>query len=663
MGFIDSAALFLPLVSAFVVGFCGRFLGDKGTQLFSCACMGVAALTSLVLFNDVALSGAFRTHVFASWITVGKFTTHWAARLDTLSALMVFVVNVVSFLVHVYAVGYMRADKSVPRFMAYLSLFTFFMLALVVANDFMQMFFGWEGVGLASYLLIGFWVERPKANDAAIKAFIVNRIGDFGFLLGLFGTAALFGSLDFDVVVPGAVKQFAEKTYAFKGIEFHALTVLSLLFFLGAMAKSAQIGLHVWLPDAMEGPTPVSALIHAATMVTAGVFMLARLSPLFEAAPDARIVVALVGAVTALFAASIAMTQFDIKKVIAYSTMSQLGYMVFAAGVSAYGAAMFHLVTHAFFKALLFLAAGSVIHALDGEQDMRKMGGLARRLPMTYAFMLIGTFALSGLPPFSGFYSKDLILHAAFQSGTWPGLLAFGFGLVAAAMTAFYAWRLVLLTFHCPAEENRPGLHESPWIMLGPLVPLAVGALAIGAVGHDLFASASNGSFWRASIAGRAVAQEGAAALTLLPTFFALTGTGLAFLFYVKKPHLPGLFVEKLGPVHRVTANRYYFDEIYATLFIAPFRLYATAMRRKRASFDAVYDFLFVRVVQRLGAFLWNRSDDALIDRLGADGVALISKRIGAWVQKTQTGYLGHYALAMAAGLLGCAFWALRKGL
>jgi NADH-quinone oxidoreductase subunit L len=439
--------IFLPLVAAFIAGMFGRFIGDRGAQYVTCGGLIVSALIAPFMLYDVAVLGHARDVVLTTWIASGDLELSWALRFDSLSAVMVFVVTVISALIHVYSVGYMDHDPHKPRFMAYLSLFTFSMLMLVTADNLIQMFFGWEGVGLCSYLLIGFWYHKPSANDAAIKAFIVNRIGDFGFALGIFGTFLLFQSVSFTDVF-AAVPGKANATLHFLNWDFHALTVLCLLLFIGAMGKSAQLGLHTWLPDAMEGPTPVSALIHAATMVTAGVFLVCRLSPMFEYAPAALNVVCIVGAATAFFAATVGLVQNDIKRVIAYSTCSQLGYMFFAAGVSAYGAAMFHLYTHAFFKALLFLGAGSVIHAMSGEQDMRKMGGIWKKVPYTYAVMWIGSLALAGVPFFAGFYSKDMILEAAFAAHSGVGLFAYAMGTLAAFMTAFYSWRLLLMTFH-----------------------------------------------------------------------------------------------------------------------------------------------------------------------------------------------------------------------
>ncbi len=456
--------IFLPLVAAFIAGMFGRFIGDRGAQYVTCGALIVSALIAPFMLYDVAVLGHARDVVLTTWIASGDLELSWALRFDSLSAVMVFVVTVISALIHVYSVGYMDHDPHKPRFMAYLSLFTFSMLMLVTADNLIQMFFGWEGVGLCSYLLIGFWYHKPSANDAAIKAFIVNRIGDFGFALGIFGTFLLFQSVSFTDVF-AAVPGKANATLHFLNWDFHALTVLCLLLFIGAMGKSAQLGLHTWLPDAMEGPTPVSALIHAATMVTAGVFMVCRLSPMFEYAPAALNVVCIVGAATAFFAATVGLVQNDIKRVIAYSTCSQLGYMFFAAGVSAYGAAMFHLYTHAFFKALLFLGAGSVIHAMSGEQDMRKMGGIWKKVPYTYAVMWIGSLALAGVPFFAGFYSKDMILEAAFAAHSGVGLFAYAMGTLAAFMTAFYSWRLLLMTFHgSPRADHHTmeHVHESP---------------------------------------------------------------------------------------------------------------------------------------------------------------------------------------------------------
>lgn len=486
---MELLAVFLPLL-AFVISFLfGKQLGDKGAQFITCSALIVAAFASISLFFDVAIGENSYTTELSSWIISGDLNVSWALRIDSLSVVMMCVINIVSACVHVYSVGYMSHDPCKGRFMAYLSLFTFAMLMLVTADNLLQLFFGWEGVGLASYLLIGFWNHKNSANAAAVKAFVVNRVGDFGLALAMMAIFVVFGTLQFDDIFE-AVPEMAGTYFSFIGQEYHALTLIGLLLFVGAIGKSAQLGLHTWLPDAMEGPTPVSALIHAATMVTAGVFLVARMSPLYEYAPEALMVVTLVGGATAFVAATIGLTQFDIKRVIAYSTMSQLGYMFFALGVSAYGAAMFHLMTHAFFKALLFLGAGSVIHAMSDEQDMRKMGGIWKKIPMTYGLMWVGSLALAGIPPFAGFYSKDIVLEAAWADHTWFGNIAFWLGIAAAFMTAFYTWRLLIMTFHGKpraSEKVMSHIHESPAVMLGPLVVLATGALFSGMVFYEPF--------------------------------------------------------------------------------------------------------------------------------------------------------------------------------
>lgn len=490
---MELLAVFPPLIAFLIAGLLGKQIGDKGCQIVTCGAVILAAFASVVLFFDVILTpgmenGAYVT-VLGTWVASGDFTVQWALRIDQLSVVMMCVINIVSACVHVYSVGYMSHDEAKGRFMAYLSLFTFAMLMLVTADNLLQLFFGWEGVGVASYLLIGFWNQKHSANAAAIKAFVVNRVGDFGLALGIMATFVVFGSIEFSTIFADP-SQYADKTFSFLGFELHALTVICLLLFIGAVGKSAQLGLHTWLPDAMEGPTPVSALIHAATMVTAGVFLVARFSPVFEYAPIALMVVTIVGAMTAIVAATIGMTQFDIKRVIAYSTMSQLGYMFFALGVSAYGAAMFHLMTHAFFKALLFLGAGSVIHAMSDEQDMRNMGGIWKKIPVTYVLMWVGALALAGIPPFAGYYSKDIVLEAAWADQTWFGHFAYWIGIAAAFMTAFYTWRLLFLTFHGKPradQETMDHVHESPPVMLAPLFVLAIGAVFAGFVFYGGF--------------------------------------------------------------------------------------------------------------------------------------------------------------------------------
>ncbi len=633
--------IFLPLVAAIVAGLFGRLIGDRGSHCVTCGALIISALIAPFMLYDVAVLGHARDIVLTTWIASGDLELSWALRFDSLSAVMVFVVTLVSAVVHVYSVGYMSHDPHQPRFMAYLSLFTFSMLMLVTADNFIQMFFGWEGVGLCSYLLIGFWYTRPSANDAAIKAFLVNRIGDFGFALGIFGAFLLFQSVSFTDVF-AAVPGKANATLHFLNWDFHALTVLCLLLFLGAMGKSAQLGLHTWLPDAMEGPTPVSALIHAATMVTAGVFMVCRLSPMFEYAPAALNVVCVVGAATAFFAATVGLVQNDIKRVIAYSTCSQLGYMFFAAGVSAYGAAMFHLYTHAFFKALLFLGAGSVIHAMSDEQDMRRMGGIWKKIPYTYAVMWIGSLSLAGIPFFAGFYSKDTILEAAFAAHSGVGLFAYGMGTLTAFMTAFYSWRLLLMTFHgTPRADHHTmeHVHESSWVMLIPLFVLAAGAVFAGFLGYNAFVGEGRGDFWGKSILvlephdTLEAAHHVALWVKLLPLGMALSGITLAYVMYVLKPEWPGVLAARFRGLYLFLLNKWYFDELYWNVLAEP--------------------------AMRLGRVLWKGGDGAIIDGFGPDGVAGTTQAMARRAGLLQTGYLYHYAFAMLIGVVLLVSWYL----
>jgi NADH-quinone oxidoreductase subunit L len=636
---VTIAAIFLPLLGAFIAGCFGRWIGDRGAQIVTCAGICLAAVFGVILFVEVALGGQVRATDLFTWIDTGDLQVQWALRFDALSAVMVAVVTVVSAMVHIYSVGYMAHDNSIPRFMAYLSLFTFFMLMLVTADNFVQLFFGWEGVGLCSYFLIGFWYDRPAANAAAIKAFVVNRIGDFGFALGIFAVYSLFGSLHFDTVF-GAASGMVEASFDLFGTPVNALTVTSILLFIGAMGKSAQIGLHTWLPDAMEGPTPVSALIHAATMVTAGVFMVARLSPLFEYAPDALALVCVIGATTAFFAGSVGMAQNDIKRVIAYSTCSQLGYMFLAAGVSAYSAAIFHLMTHAFFKALLFLGAGSVIHALAGEQDMRKMGGLWRIIPVTYVLMWIGNLALAGIWPFAGYYSKDIILEAAYAAGTGVGLYAFWLGVFTAFLTAFYSWRLIFMTFHgAPRADHHvmEHAHESPRVMLWPLYVLAAGALVAGKLGYDYFVGEAREGFWGDSIlvlpthASLESAHHVPSWVGLLPFVLAVLGIAAAWLAYIWRPDLPAIAARRFRAVYLFLLNKWYFDELY--------------------------DALFVRPAMALGRGLWKQGDGSVIDGLGPDGLAATTVRLAVRASRLQTGYVYHYAFVMLIGVVAFVSW------
>ena len=634
-----SATIFLPLLGAIIAGFFGNRLGNRFAQLVTVLPLLASAILSCVILFLVGFHGQSQTVQLFTWIDVGTLEISWALRFDTLTVVMVFVVTVVSAMVHVYSIGYMSQDPHIPRFMAYLSLFTFFMLALVTADNFVQMFFGWEGVGLCSYLLIGFWFERPSANAAAIKAFVVNRIGDFGFLLGILGVFYAFGSLDFDTVF-AATPDIAGQTFSFLGMNVDIVTTLCLLLFIGAMGKSAQIGLHTWLPDAMEGPTPVSALIHAATMVTAGVFMVVRLSPMYEFAPIALIVITVVGAATAFFAATIGLTQWDIKRVIAYSTCSQLGYMFFAVGVGAYPAAIFHLMTHAFFKALLFLGSGSVIHGMHDEQDMRRMGGLFPKMKVTGTLMWIGSLSLAGVPVFAGFFSKDIILESAFAAATGWGLAAFWAGIAAALMTAFYSWRLLFLTFHGKTradEHTFEGVHESPPVMIIPLLVLALGALFAGWLTVEYFVGDHMNEFWGPSIKMlHNVIEEAHHAPTWvvwLPTVMAAVGIVAAWVMYMVMPSWPGKLAALIRPVYQFVFNKWYFDELY--------------------------DMMFVRPSFYLGRGLWKSGDGAVIDGVGPDGVAAATRDIARRAGRMQSGYLYHYAFAMLIGIVAFATWFL----
>ncbi len=627
-----TAIVLLPLFGAAVAGMLGRFIGDRASELLTSILVILSAVLSVVAFYEVGIGGAPVTVELFTWIRSGSLDVTWSVRVDALTAVMLVVVTWVSAVVHVYSIGYMAHDPNRARFFSYLSLFTFAMLVLVTADDFVQMFFGWEGVGLCSYLLIGFWNKRPSANAAAIKAFLVNRVGDFGFILGILGIFAVFGSVDFDTVFQAAPDKAGE-TFQFLSWNLDILTVITMLLFVGAMGKSAQIGLHTWLPDAMEGPTPVSALIHAATMVTAGVFMVARASPLFEYAPITLIVVTFVGAATAFMAATIGMVQNDIKRVIAYSTCSQLGYMFFAAGVSAYPLAIFHLFTHAFFKALLFLGSGSVIHAMSDEQDMRKMGGIWRKVKVTYALMWIGSLALAGVPLFAGYYSKDLIIESAFASATGMGEFAFYLGVAVALMTAFYSWRLIIMTFHGEPRaslEVMRHVHESPSVMILPLLVLAFGSIFGGILFVNLFTG--NGlAFWGNSILILAEHPAVEALETvpswakLLPVGLAAVGILLAWYMYTVRTDLPGALARMFGGLYRFLLNKWYFDELYEAALVRP--------------------------AKRLGRALWKGGDGRIIDGFGPDGVAGTVVVFAQRASRLQSGYVYHYAFAMLIGV------------
>ncbi|WP_426267752.1 NADH-quinone oxidoreductase subunit L [Sphingomonas sp. LHG3443-2] len=673
--------VFLPLLAALVAGLGGRVIGKVPAKAITTGALFISCALSWPIFLGF-MSGANEAAVVPvlEWIRSGDLQVDWSLRVDTLTAVMLVVITTVSSLVHLYSWGYMDEDPSQPRFFAYLSLFTFAMLMLVTADSLIQMFFGWEGVGLASYLLIGFWYHKPSANAAAMKAFVVNRVGDFGFSLGIFGTFLVFGTVSIPAIL-AAAPGMAGSTIGFAGLRVDTMTLLCLLLFVGAMGKSAQLGLHTWLPDAMEGPTPVSALIHAATMVTAGVFMVCRLSPMFEVSPTAMTVVTYVGLATALFAATVGLVQNDIKRVIAYSTCSQLGYMFFAAGVGAYGSAMFHLFTHAFFKALLFLGAGSVIHAMHHEQDMRYYGALRKEIPLTFWAMVLGTLAITGVGiigvfGFAGFYSKDSILESAFASGSVHGTMAFFVGSFAALLTSFYSWRLIFLTFfgqarwagsehiqHAvhgdhhdhPNEEHGDSSHgaaqpvvgtagyhphESPWSMLVPLGVLSLGAVFAGFGFHHYFIEAEGGAeFWRGSLVFNEhlmhASHQVPLWVKLTPGIVMLIGLALAWNNYIRRPDTPAKWVAATGPIHAFLMNKWYFDEIY--------------------------NFLFVRPSLALGRFFWKRGDVQTIDRFGPHGAAYAVGVGNRMTAVLQSGYLNSYALVMLLGLVGAATWVMTR--
>jgi NADH-quinone oxidoreductase subunit L len=679
--------VFAPLLGAAIVGLFGRRLGDTLSMAITTGLLLAACAGSWVVFSQWTWGHleAF-TQVVLPFINVGDFQSAWSIRIDALSATMLVVVTTVSALVHVYSWGYMAEDPSKPRFFAYLSLFTFAMLALVTAADFMQLFFGWEGVGLASYLLIGFWFHKPTANAASIKAFVVNRVGDFGFALGIMTVFWAFGTVNFHELFP-MIAAGEGRTWEFAGHVYPLVDIACFLLFIGAMGKSAQFFLHTWLPDAMEGPTPVSALIHAATMVTAGVYMLCLLSPMFEYAPNTRVIVTVIGAITALFAATVGLTQNDIKRVIAYSTCSQLGYMFFACGIGAYEAAMFHLFTHAFFKALLFLGAGSVIHGMHHEQDMRRYGALAKLLPVTFIAMTIGTIAITGLGipgteiGFAGFFSKDMIIEAAFAAGhefpvaNFAGII----GLLVAGLTAFYSWRVAFFTFSGPAHwghaahghddhahddhathaeshdepladdhshddhghghDHKP--HESPWVMLVPLIVLSIGAIFAGFVFHEFFVGEERKEFWRGAIFiahhNEVIehAHHSSALIKWAPFVMSISGLLVAAYMYLWKPGSGAKLAAQGGPLYTFFYNKWFFDELY--------------------------QLTFVRAAKWLGDLFWKTGDQKLIDGLGPDGVSAVSYAVGKRTGKVQTGYLYHYAFVMllgVAGLLSFALWA-----
>jgi NADH-quinone oxidoreductase subunit L len=617
--------------------------GSQLAELVTTTLLVISCVLSWYAFYDVGFGGHDARITLFSYITFGDLHSEWALRIDPLTAVMLVVVTTVSSLVHIYSIGYMEEDPYKPRFFSYLSFFTFAMLMLVTADNLIQLFFGWEGVGLASYLLIGFWFHKPEANAAAIKAFLVNRVGDFGFSLGIFAVFYLTGAIDFDTIFAQA-PALVGKSFHLLSWNLDALTVVCLLLFMGAMGKSAQFLLHTWLPDAMEGPTPVSALIHAATMVTAGVFMVARLSPLFELAPVASAFVTFIGATTAIFAATVGLVQNDIKRIIAYSTCSQLGYMFVAMGVGAYSVGMFHLFTHAFFKALLFLGSGSVILAMHHEQDIRHMGGLWRKIPFTYGVMVIGTLALTGFPLTAGYFSKDAIIEAA-AVGTNP-MASYGFimTVAAAALTSFYSWRLIFKTFHgTPHDQHHyEAAHESPIVMLIPLAVLAIGSIAAGWPAVHLFTGQGAGEFFREALkfGPNNHVLEDMESLPLLvsltPTVMMIIGFLVAYQFYIRRPDLPVALARDQAVLYRFLLNKWYFDEIY--------------------------DFLFVRPAMWLGRLFWKGGDGFIIDGFGPDGVSSRVLDVTRSVVRLQTGYLYHYAFAMLIGVAAFFTWFMFSG-
>jgi len=610
--------------------------GSRAAELITTGFLFVAAALSWVALVDVGFGHHdIRIGLFP-WITSGDLQVAWALRVDTLTAVMLVVVNTISSLVHLYSIGYMDEDPYRPRFFGYLSLFTFAMLMLVTADNLVQLFFGWEGVGLMSYLLIGFWYQKPSANAAAIKAFVVNRVGDFGFALGIFAVFMLIGSTDFETIFAGA-PGLAGKTIDFFGWHADALTLTCLLLFMGAMGKSAQFLLHTWLPDAMEGPTPVSALIHAATMVTAGVFMVARLSPLFELAPNAQAVVMFVGATTAFFAATVGLVQNDIKRIVAYSTCSQLGYMFVAMGAGAYSVGMFHLFTHAFFKALLFLGSGSVIYAMHHEQDIRNMGGLWRKIPYTFFVMCIGTLALTGFPFFAGYFSKDAIIESAYAAHNPFSTYAYLLTVAAAGLTSFYSWRLIFKTFFGEPhdQEHYEAAHESPLWMLVPIGVLAAGSILAGFPFKPFFAGHGVEEFFRDSVKMNPHILEDMEnmphLLGILPTVMMALGLFVSYVFYIRRPYLPVELANQQPLLYQFLLNKWYFDELY--------------------------DLIFVRPAKWIGRFLWKVGDGYIIDGFGPDGVSARVLDVTRNVVRLQTGYLYHYAFAMLIGVAGLITW------
>ena len=625
---MEYAIIFLPLIGS-IFGYLGRSITKFFSEIFTSFLVSISAILSIIVFWNGTQKSNYGNYKIIEWISSGDFVANWSINVDPLSSVMLVVVTFVSALVHIYSIGYMSNDPHKPRFMSYLSLFTFSMLVLVVSDNFLQLFFGWEGVGLCSYLLIGFWYKKETANNAAIKAFIVNRIGDFGLAVGIFLIFFFFGSINFEEVFQAA-PQFIEKKLLFFGFESNLITLICLFLFMGAMGKSAQFLLHTWLPDAMEGPTPVSALIHAATMVTAGVFLVVRCSPLFEYSQVALNVVTIVGMITAIFAASVALVQNDIKKIVAYSTCSQLGYMFFAAGVGAYHVAIFHLFTHAFFKALLFLGSGSVIHAFKDEQDIRNMGGVRKQLPFTYIFMLVGTLALTGFPFLSGFYSKDAIIEFAYLRNSYLGNYAVLIGIFTAFLTSIYSWRLFFKTFHGSYNNKKIPInetHESPLVMLIPLFFLGIGALFAGFLFKETFIGHHSNDFWQTSIFFMNEIKHDHIPLWLLliTPILVVISIPLSFYYYISNTKILEEFKNTSLPLYNFLLNKWYIDELY--------------------------DVVFVNSAKKIGSFFWKKGDVGTIDRFGPDGISKLIKIISNKAGRLQTGFIYDYAFVMLIGL------------
>jgi NADH-quinone oxidoreductase subunit L len=626
---MEYSILFLPLIASIISGFFGKFIGDRGSEIITSLFVSISAILSFVIFYRVINDGYSNNLIIATWIDSGSLNANWSINVDALSSVMLVVVTLVSSLVHIYSIGYMSHDPHKPRFMSYLSLFTFAMLTLVTSDNFIQLFFGWEGVGLCSYFLIGFWYKKESANAAAIKAFVVNRVGDFGFALGIFLIFYIFDTVNYDEVFQ-KIPLFLDNRLVLLGINVKSVDLICLLLFLGAMGKSAQFLLHTWLPDAMEGPTPVSALIHAATMVTAGVFLVVRCSPIYEYSELALSVITIVGILTAFFAATVALVQTDIKKIIAYSTCSQLGYMFFAAGVGAYNVAMFHLFTHAFFKALLFLGSGSVIHSFKDEQNINQMGGVWKKLPYTYSLMIIGTLALTGFPFLSGFYSKEAIIEFAFLKGNTLGMYAAYTGIFTALLTSIYSWRLIFKTFHGNYNNSKvsvESMHESPLIMLLPLLVLAIGAIFAGILFKGLFIGHEMSyDFWSSSIKflePLSIKHPPTWFLLLTPALVIISIPISFYLFIINKRVVEEL-VRMNRPLYLFLKNKWYFDDLY--------------------------DYIFVNPSKRIGHFLWKKIDGSIIDRFGPDGISQLIKNFSIRAVKFQSGFIYQYAFVILIG-------------